>query len=172
MSPYHVDLNCRFKGRMGDPGARIYPASPATVAASAIAGHIATAANRLCRVDQVRAGDIIVGGVNYGTGSSHPAARSLRNLGIAALLAESINGLLFRNAVNFGLLALECRGRCGISGRQTGEVSLEGLHGAQPRHERPAKGAAGPAILLDLMTHGLYSHLERQGLIAPSAAVG
>jgi 3-isopropylmalate/(R)-2-methylmalate dehydratase large subunit len=34
-----------FKGRMGDPSARIFMASPSTVAASAIAGHIVGAAD-------------------------------------------------------------------------------------------------------------------------------
>ena len=38
--------------------------------------------NRPGWVDQVQQGDAIVGGFNYGMGSSRPAARSLRNCGV------------------------------------------------------------------------------------------
>src|SRR4029077_5425882 len=58
-------------------------------------------ANRPGWVDKGRSGDIIIGGRNFGTGSSRPAARSLRNLGLGALVAESINGLFFRNCRRF-----------------------------------------------------------------------
>ncbi|HEX9837526.1 MAG TPA: 3-isopropylmalate dehydratase, partial [Alphaproteobacteria bacterium] len=51
------------------------------------------AANRPAWVDAMRKGDAIVAGRNFGMGSNRPAARSLRNLGVAFLLAESINGL-------------------------------------------------------------------------------
>src|SRR5437764_14616918 len=62
-------------------------------------------ANRPGWVDQVRPGDIIIGGRNFGTGSSRPAARSLRHPGLGPLSAESIKGLLFRTAVGFGFPA-------------------------------------------------------------------
>jgi 3-isopropylmalate/(R)-2-methylmalate dehydratase small subunit len=129
------------------------------------------AANRPGWVDEVRAGDIIVGGLNYGMGSSRPAARSLRNLGIAALLAESINGLFFRNAVNFGLLALECPGiHAAFEEGQTAEVSLEAFTVRNRDTGALLKARRIPAMLLDLMTQGgLYPHLERQGLIEPRA---
>ena len=129
------------------------------------------AANRPGWVDEVRAGDIIVGGLNYGTGSSRPAARSLRNLGIAALLAESINGLFFRNAVNFGLLALECPGiHAAFEEGQTAEVSLEAFTVRNRDTGALLKAQRIPSMLLDLMTQGgLYPHLERQGLIEAKA---
>ena len=61
-------------------------------------------------VDAVRKGDIIVGGRNFGTGSSRPASMLLRRLGISALVSETINGLFYRNCINYALPALECEG--------------------------------------------------------------
>ncbi|WP_158219286.1 MULTISPECIES: 3-isopropylmalate dehydratase [unclassified Achromobacter] len=58
----------------------------------------------------VGAGDIIVGGKNFGTGSSRPAAKLLKQLGIVAVVAESVNGLFVRNCVNYGILPLNCAG--------------------------------------------------------------
>src|SRR5271169_6613279 len=57
---------------------------------------------------EVRPGDILVGGRNFGTGSSRPGALLLKRLGIAALVASSINGLFYRNCVNYALPAMEC----------------------------------------------------------------
>ncbi len=76
--------------------------------------YYAMSANRPGWSKLVKKGDIIVAGKNFGTGSSRPAADNLKNLGIACVLAESINGLFLRNSVNSGLLSL---GVPGISGR-------------------------------------------------------
>lgn len=61
-------------------------------------------------VDQVKTGDILVGGRNFGTGSSRPGSLLLKRLGIVALVAETINGLFYRNCVNYALPAVECPG--------------------------------------------------------------
>ena len=118
----------------------------------------------------MRPGDFIVGGHNYGMGSSRPAARSLRNIGVACLIAESINGLFFRNAVNFGLLALRMPGRSrAFEEGQTAEVSPDGFHRPQPRDRR---GAAGRRISEEPARAdadgGIFPLLEREGLIAPA----
>jgi len=67
-------------------------------------------ANRPGWVDQVKQGDIIIAGKNFGTGSSRPAARLFKFLGIEAIIADSINGLFFRNCINYGLPAFNCLG--------------------------------------------------------------
>lgn len=126
-------------------------------------------ANRPGWVDQVKRGDFIIGGSSYGVGSSRPAALSLCNLGIGALIAESINGLFFRNCVNFGLLALECPGVSTMFEEgQTANISTEDftVHNEQTGEVR--KALPVPRQLVDLMCGGgVFPLLESQGLIAP-----
>ena len=57
----------------------------------------------------VKAGDILVGGFNFGTGSSREqAATSLKYKGIKLLIAGSLNETYKRNALNNGFLLVEC----------------------------------------------------------------
>jgi 3-isopropylmalate/(R)-2-methylmalate dehydratase small subunit len=57
----------------------------------------------------VRPGDVVVGGRNFGAGSSREqAVEALRHLGVAAVVAPSFAGIFYRNALNLGLLALVC----------------------------------------------------------------
>lgn len=129
-------------------------------------------ANRPGWVDQVKSGDVIVGGVNFGMGSSRPAARSLRNCGVGAVLAESLNGLFFRNAVNFGLVALEVPGvRAAFREGQQAIVSLDDFTVRNRETNVVLEAKPIPKMLLDLMMGGgIYPHLEKQGLLAPRAA--
>lgn len=58
----------------------------------------------------VRPGDVVVAGSNFGIGSSREqAAQALKHLGVTAVVAPSFAGLFFRNAFNLGLLLLTCR---------------------------------------------------------------
>lgn len=58
---------------------------------------------------EVKHGDVIVAGPNFGIGSSREqAAQALVHLGVAAVIAPSYSGLFFRNAFNVGLLLLTC----------------------------------------------------------------
>ncbi len=57
----------------------------------------------------VRPGDLLVGGANFGTGSSREqAATALAHAGVRAVLAASFSATYKRNALNNGLVVLEC----------------------------------------------------------------
>jgi 3-isopropylmalate/(R)-2-methylmalate dehydratase small subunit len=60
-------------------------------------------------VSSVGQGDAVVAGRNFGCGSSREQApAALKQLGVAALVAESFAGLFYRNALNLGLAAVVC----------------------------------------------------------------
>lgn len=58
---------------------------------------------------KVKPGDIVVAGHNFGCGSSREhAPLSLKSCGLGAVVAVSFARIFFRNAINIGLLVLEC----------------------------------------------------------------
>jgi 3-isopropylmalate/(R)-2-methylmalate dehydratase small subunit len=60
-------------------------------------------------VGGVQPGDVIVGGRNFGCGSSREqAATCLVYNAVGAVIAESISRIFYRNALNNGLLAIVC----------------------------------------------------------------
>ena len=58
---------------------------------------------------QIQPGDVIVAGKNFGCGSSREQAPEvIKALGIRCVIAGSFARIFFRNAINNGLLLIEC----------------------------------------------------------------
>jgi 3-isopropylmalate/(R)-2-methylmalate dehydratase small subunit len=116
---------------------------------------------------QVGPGDIIVGGKNFGTGSSRPAAKLLRQLGIVAVVAESVNGLFVRNCVNYGILPLSCTGIAAAS--EDGdviEIDVDGLVARNITRNTSLPTQELPDQLIQLaLAGGIRPLLKREGYL-------
>jgi methanogen homoaconitase small subunit len=63
----------------------------------------------------VKTGDILVGGENFGCGSSREyAVAALKKLGIGGVVAKSFARIFFRNCINLGLPVLESADAVGL----------------------------------------------------------
>ena len=60
-------------------------------------------------VGKVKKGDIMVGGENFGCGSSREHAPiAIKESGISCVIASSFARIFYRNSINIGLAILEC----------------------------------------------------------------
>ena len=60
-------------------------------------------------VSKVKIGDIMVGGDNFGCGSSREHAPiAIKESGISCVIASSFARIFYRNSINIGLAILEC----------------------------------------------------------------
>lgn len=127
-------------------------------------------ANRPGWAQQVKPGDILIAGRNFGMGSGRPAALVMKDLGLACLIAESINGLFFRNCVNFALPALQIPGvRATFQEGDEAEVHFKLGLVRNLRTGAQLQGKPWPEVLLrTLRAGGLVERLEAEGLLHPA----
>ncbi len=80
-------------------------------------------------VKTVRAGDVLVGGENFGCGSSREyAVAALAVHGIGGVIAKSFARIFFRNCVNLGIPALESEDAWSLT-NDGDEVALDAAGG-------------------------------------------
>ena len=105
---------------------------------------------------RVRPGDLVVAGSNFGCGSSRETAvTTLKGCGVRAVLAESFARIFFRNAINLGLLVVECPGIA--TAVATGdEVRYDPATGAVENLTRPwrGQGTVLPRFLMEILAQG------------------
>ena len=111
----------------------------------------------------VKPGDVLVAGRDFGIGSSREqAAAALRHLGVAAVIAPSFAGLFFRNAFNLGLLLVTCPG-CEVI-QENERIGFDARAGTVTRADGSVLPIAPiPGFLLDMVdAGGLLPQLQRR----------
>ena len=111
-----------------------------------------------------RPGDVVVGGRNFGMGSSREqAAEALRHLGIEAVVAISFAGIFYRNALNLGLLAVVCADSGRIKSGDRVRVDAEGGRVSNLSTGDSYACEALPSHLLEMVRDGgLVPHLKKK----------
>lgn len=115
-------------------------------------------------VRNVRPGDIVVAGSNFGVGSSREqAAEALRHLGVACVIARSFGAIFYRNALNFGLPVLVCADAGKILPGDSIKVDAAGGLIRDETQGLELSAQPLPQFLLQMIADGgLVPHLEKR----------
>jgi 3-isopropylmalate/(R)-2-methylmalate dehydratase small subunit len=114
----------------------------------------------------VRPGDVLVAGRNFGGGSAMEiAATVILAARITAVLAQSFSRTFFRNAINNGLVPVECDTGSIHEGDHVAVVLAEGRLEVQNRSRRESTtGAPIAGIMLEILeAGGLVEYVQRHG---------
>jgi 3-isopropylmalate/(R)-2-methylmalate dehydratase small subunit len=120
--------------------------------------------------EQVRPGDIVVAGRNFGIGSSRPVAALMRQLGVTALVAEEFNSLFLRNSINNGLPALTVPGVRRLV-QEGDQVTVHLAEGWLEAGGRRVTVPPLPRMVLDILdAGGLIARLTADGYLRPAGS--
>lgn len=113
---------------------------------------------------QIRPGDLIVAGQNFGCGSSREhAVITLIQSKVGAVVAESFARIFFRNAINLGLPVVVCPG---VSQKVSkgDELTLDVAEGVMTNQTTGKKMQCEklPPYIMDILSHGGIKPLFRK----------
>lgn len=114
---------------------------------------------------EVRPGDFIVAGRNFGCGSSREQAPlALKAAGVAAVIAGSASRIFYRNAVNVGLPIIVCPEASRLFEQgDVAEIDLAQGVLRNPRTGESVRFSPPPAFLLEILQDGgLVPHLRKR----------
>ena len=113
-------------------------------------------------VEKVQPGDVIVGGEDFGCGSSREqAATCLKASGVAAIIAPSFSRIFFRNAINSGLPVIELAE--GTEAMNTGDEAGVDFSAGIVEHKGVTYSfpPLPPEVLAILEDGGLIPHVKK-----------
>ncbi|UCD45526.1 MAG: 3-isopropylmalate dehydratase small subunit [Candidatus Bathyarchaeota archaeon] len=114
---------------------------------------------------KVSKGDVVVGGKNFGCGSSREhAAIALKYIGVGAVVAESFARIFYRNAINLGLPILECPGiASAVSECDVLEIDLTGGKVVNTTTGKELSFVPLPGFMVDVLDEGgLVKYLKKK----------
>ncbi len=115
--------------------------------------------------DKAKNGVIIVGGKNFGCGSSREQAPlALKYSGVKCVVAESFARIFFRNAINIGLPVVECKG-IWESAENGNELTVDFDKGEvrNTSQSLTLRATKLPAFILEILSDGgLIENLQKR----------
>ena len=118
-------------------------------------------------VTRVQPGDIMVGGENFGCGSSREhAPLAIKTAGISCVIAKSFARIFYRNAINIGFPIMECPEAVdGISAGDTVSVDFQSGVIVNETTGKRFQAAPFPAFVNGIIEHGgLLKSLKARGV--------
>lgn len=166
MSAPAPDLHVRGRAwRFGDDISTdaLSPGAYAVASPAERARHTLEAVNPRFAVE-VRPGDVVVAGRNFGCGSSRETApEALKTLGVGCVVAASFARLFLRNAVAIGLPALPCaEAPAAVADGDAVEVDLETGTVRNVATGAAVQGQLLPPQMLDVLRAGGIEPLLRR----------
>ena len=110
-------------------------------------------------------GIIIIGGKNFGCGSSREQAPlALKYAGVQCVLAESFARIFFRNSINIGLPVIECKGiSAAVNDGDELSVDFEAGRIQNLTQKKNLQGTMLPPFILEILTDGgLIENLRKK----------